>query len=161
MLFAAGAVMFVPVAVGAAPEANAVSANLPDFTDLVEKTGPAVVNIRTTQRIKPGAQGMPGANDEEMQEFLRRFFGMPVPQQPNQPSQPNRQRRKPAPEQEDEEVPRGVGSGFVISADGYVMTNAHVVDGAKEIYIKMTDGREFQAKLVGSQVANCVTPAPV
>jgi serine protease Do len=150
MLFAAGAVMFVPVAVGAAPEANAVSANLPDFTDLVEKTGPAVVNIRTTQRIKPGAQGMPGANDEEMQEFLRRFFGMPVPQQPNQPSQPNRQRRKPAPEQEDEEVPRGVGSGFVISADGYVMTNAHVVEGADEVYVTLTDKREFKAKIVGA-----------
>lgn len=150
MFFAAGAVMFVPVAVGAAPEANAVSANLPDFTDLVEKTGPAVVNIRTTQRVKQGMQGMPGANDEEMQEFLRRFFGMPTPPQQQQPNQPNRQqRKKPAPEQEEEEVPRGVGSGFIISADGYVMTNAHVVDGADEVYVTLTDKREFKAKIVG------------
>jgi serine protease Do len=150
MFLAANAVMFVPVAVGAAPEANAVSAtNLPDFTDLVEKTGPAVVNIRTTQRVKQGLQGMPGANDEEMQEFLRRFFGMP--QQPNQPSQPNhQQRRKSVPDQEEEEVPRGVGSGFIISADGYVMTNAHVVDGADEVYVTMTDKREFKAKIIGS-----------
>lgn len=155
LLFTASAALFVPVAVGAAPEANAVSAGLPDFTDLVEKTGPAVVNIRTTQRVKQG-QGMPGANDEEMQEFLRRFFGMPVPpgQQPNQTqpnqTQPNHPHRKAAPDQEEEEVPRGVGSGFIISADGYVMTNAHVVDGADEVYVTLTDKREFKAKIIGA-----------
>jgi serine protease Do len=152
LLFTAGAVLFVPVAVGAAPQANAASASLPDFTDLVEKTGPAVVNIRTTQRVKP-EEGMPGGNDEEMQEFLRRFFGVPMqPQQrPNQPGQPNRPRHKQAPqESQEEEVPRGVGSGFIISADGYVMTNAHVVDSADEVYVTLTDKREFKAKIVGA-----------
>jgi serine protease Do len=92
---------------------------------------------------------MPGGDDEEMQEFLRRFFGMPTPQQPNQPGQPNR-RRKQVPEDHEEEVPRGVGSGFIISPDGYVMTNAHVVEAADEVYVTLTDKREFKAKIVGS-----------
>jgi len=150
LLFSAGAVLFVPMEAGAAPQANATVASLPDFTDLVEKTGPAVVNIRTTQRVKQGAnQGVPGGGDEEMQEFLRRFFGMPAPQQPNQPDQPNR-RHKQVPEDHEEEVPRGVGSGFIISTDGYVMTNAHVVESADEVYVTLTDKREFKAKIVGA-----------
>jgi len=150
LLFSASAALFVPMEAGAAPQANAAVAALPDFTDLVEKTGPAVVNIRTTQRVKQGAnQGMPGGDDEEMQEFLRRFFGMPAPQQPNQPSQPNR-RKKQVPEDHEEEVPRGVGSGFIISPDGYVMTNAHVVEAADEVYVTLTDKREFKAKIVGA-----------
>lgn len=67
LLFSASAALFVPMEAGAAPQANAAVAALPDFTDLVEKTGPAVVNIRTTQRVKQGAsQGMPGGDDEEM-----------------------------------------------------------------------------------------------
>ncbi len=150
LLLSASAALFVPMEAGAAPQANAAVAALPDFTDLVEKTGPAVVNIRTTQRVKQGAnQGMPGGDDEEMQEFLRRFFGMPAPQQPNQPSQPNR-RKKQVPEDHEEEVPRGVGSGFIISPDGYVMTNAHVVEAADEVYVTLTDKREFKAKIVGA-----------
>ena len=92
---------------------------------------------------------MPGADDDEMQEFFRRFFGMPIPrQQPNQPN-PSPRGRKSAPQLPDEEVPRGVGSGFIISADGYVLTNAHVVDGADEVYVKLTDKREFKAKIIG------------
>ena len=137
---------FTPVLVGIAMPAYAQSvAGLPDFTDLVDRVGPAVVNIRTTQKVKPGQGTIPGGDDEEMQEFFRRFFGVPIP--PRQ--QPSPRGRKPSPQQE-EEVPRGVGSGFIISADGYVMTNAHVVEGADDVYVTLTDKREYKAKIIGS-----------
>jgi serine protease Do len=142
---------FVPALVGLTPPAYAAGQSiLPDFTDLVEKTGPAVVNIRTTEKAKAN-QGMPGAgaDDEEMQEFFRRFFGVPVPPRQPQPDRPSKPKRPGAPQSE-EEVPRGVGSGFIISADGYVMTNAHVVDGADEVYVTLTDKREFKAKIIGA-----------
>ena len=87
-----------------APRADAAGrGELPDFTELVEKVGPSVVNIRTLER---------GGPDEEPQQ-------------------------------------RGVGSGFILSADGYVMTNAHVVDGADELLVTLTDKREFKAKVIG------------
>ena len=121
--------------------------NLPDFADIVEKTGPAVVNIRTTERVKADA-GQQAQGDEEMQEFFRRFFGVPMPQQPSPAPAPRR--RAPAQPQAQEEVPRGVGSGFITSADGYIMTNAHVVEGASEVYVTLTDKREFKAKIIGS-----------
>jgi len=79
--------------------------------------------------------------DEEMLEFFKRF-GVPIP---NLPRQPRPQR----PNQEDDQ-PRGVGSGFIVSSDGYVMTNAHVVDGADEVIVTLTDKREFKAKIVGT-----------
>lgn len=120
-------------------------AGLPDFADLVERTGGAVVNIRTTEKVKPG-QAIPGGEDEEMQEFFRRFFGVPIPPRQQPPSPRD---RKSNPQQQEEEVPRGVGSGFVISADGYVLTNAHVVEGADEVYVTLTDKREFKAKIIG------------
>lgn len=136
----------LPAFNGVLPSAQAASvAGLPDFTDLVEKTGAAVVNIRTTERIKPGQQAIPGTEDEEMQEFFRRFFGVPMPRP--QPDRTPRGRR-PGPQQ-DEEVPRGVGSGFIISADGFVLTNAHVVDGADDVYVTLTDKREYKAKIIG------------
>jgi serine protease Do len=129
---------------------------LPDFTDLVDKVGPAVVNIRTTERPKgmqPG-QGAPGAEDEEMQEFFRRFFGQPPGAQPpgGQRPQPSPRGRKGGPQGGDDQqqTPRGVGSGFIISADGYVLTNAHVVEGADEVFVTLTDKREFKAKIIGS-----------
>lgn len=123
---------------------------LPDFTDIVDKTGLAVVNIRTTEKAKP-SQAMPGGgNDEEMQEFFRRFFGVPMPR-PQQPDEPPRDPRKPGPQQE-EAVPRGVGSGFIISADGFVLTNAHVVEGASEVYVTLTDKREYKAKIIGADL---------
>ncbi|MEN9866637.1 MAG: hypothetical protein RL748_2227 [Pseudomonadota bacterium] len=146
---------FAPAMVGwVAPVHAGPSAGLPDFTDLVEKSGPGVVNIRTTVHGHPGAQGLPGfpglGGDEDAQEFFRRFFGNPGPRQP-QPNQPNpKNRRTPAPQQQEEEYPRGVGSGFIISSDGYVLTNAHVVEGADEVYVKLTDKREFKAKVIGT-----------
>ncbi|MFZ1181083.1 MAG: DegQ family serine endoprotease [Herbaspirillum sp.] len=119
-------------------------AGLPDFADIVDRAGPGVVNIRTTERVRTG-QPQTGADDEEMQEFFRRFFGVPIPRPlPNIP----RNRGKGGSAQE--EVPRGVGSGFIISADGYIMTNAHVVEGASDVYVTLTDKREFKAKIIGS-----------
>lgn len=145
-LFIAGsALAFAPTAGAAALAAAAAGAplvkGLPDFTDLIDKVGPAVVNIRTTEKLKQG-QGSP--NEEEMQEFLRRFFGGAVPR-----GQDPRGRRSPQQPQE-EEVQRGVGSGFIVSADGFVLTNAHVVDGADEVLVTLTDRREFKAKVLGS-----------
>ena len=116
---------------------------LPDFTDLVEQVGPSVVNIRTLERSRANGS-MPGGMDDDMQEFFRRFFGQPLPGTPPHPM-PRPDRPQP-----DEEQPRGVGSGFILSTDGYVMTNAHVVEGADEVLVTLTDKREFKAKIVGS-----------
>jgi serine protease Do len=145
LLGAAGA-FFAPVAVSFAQPVQSTSAGLPDFADLVDRVGPAVVNIRTTERARMNQGGPNGMNDPEMEEFFRRFFGVPVPRQ-QQPDTPRGRRQAP---QQEEEVPRGVGSGFVISADGYIMTNSHVVEGADEVYVTLTDKREFKAKIIGS-----------
>lgn len=148
----AGLVTVLPASVNALPSATAApvavgvnSVGLPDFTDLVDKTSPAVVNIRTTEKVQTG--GADGSDDDPAQEFFRRFFGVPVPKA--QPAPTPRGRRK-APQQQEEEVPRGVGSGFIISQDGYILTNTHVVEGASEVYVKLTDKREFKAKVIGS-----------
>ncbi len=114
---------------------------LPDFTDLVEQVGPSVVNIRTLEKVKASAAG---GVDEQMQEFFRRF-GIPVP--PNVPRAPRPDRNQPQP---DEEQPRGVASGFILTTDGFVMTNAHVVEGADEVIVTLTDKREFKAKIIGA-----------
>jgi len=143
-------VLFVPAAAGAAPQASAAVA-LPDFTDLVDKAGPAVVNIRTTQKIKLGQNSQD--DDDQARDFFRRFFG-PMPDQPQQeqPQQPQQhpKKRKQVPEDQEQEVDRGIGSGFIISADGYVLTNAHVVDGADEVHVTMIDKHEFKAKVIGA-----------
>lgn len=146
-LLSAAGVFFVPAVSGSLSLAVAAPsvAGLPDFTDMAEKAGPAVVNIRTTERVKTGRGGASSAQDEEMQEFFRRFFGMPIPQQPT----PRGSRPNAVPEME-EQVPRGVGSGFIISADGFIMTNAHVIDGADEVFVTLTDKREYKAKIVGA-----------
>lgn len=125
----------------------AAARGLPDFTDLVDQVGPAVVNIRTTEKVRGGrAGGATPEMDEEMQEFFRRFFGVPVPR-PDPRQDP---RRNPRPGQEEETRPSGVGSGFILSNDGYVMTNAHVVEGSDEVFVTLTDKREFKAKIVGT-----------
>ncbi len=133
------------------PPANAsapvIVKGLPDFTELVEKVGPSVVSIRTTQRVaEEGGDG--DEADAQMREFFKRFFGVPMPdQRRGTPGVPNTPKRG---NDQGEERPRGVGSGFILSPDGYVMTNAHVVDGADEVYVNLTDKREFKAKVVGA-----------
>ncbi|VWD30746.1 peptidase [Burkholderia lata] len=135
---------------------TAPAASLPDFADLVEKVGPAVVNIRTTANVptSSGPRGMlpPGFDNGDMSEFFRRFFGIPLPQAPGSGGGNGGGNPKNAPTPDnppDTEQNRGVGSGFIVSADGYVMTNAHVVDDADTIYVTLTDKREFKAKLIG------------
>ncbi len=105
------------------------AAELPDFTDIVDKQGAAVVNIATTQDARRGERrGMP--EQDEMFEFFRRF--MP-------------------PEGRGFMPPRhGQGSGFIVSGDGYILTNTHVVDGADEVVVKLIDKREFRAKVIGA-----------
>ncbi len=104
---------------------------LPDFTDLVEKQGAAVVNVSTTQIIRAPQmfQGMPNLPENDpFYEFFRRF----APQMPR------------------EQESQSLGSGFIISADGYILTNAHVVDRADKITVRLTDKREFKAKVIGA-----------
>ena len=116
-----------PAANGAAVSARA-SRGLPDFSVLVEQQGPAVVNISTIQKARSAVNPFPGQPGDPFYEFFRRF----------QPQQPD---AKPA---------SGIGSGFIISTDGYILTNAHVVADASEVTVKLTDKREFKARVVGS-----------
>lgn len=114
---------------------HAQARELPDFTELVEKQGPAVVNISTAQkaRVQAHAPQMPNLEeDDPFFEFFRRF----MPQNPGQSPH--------------EFSTRSLGSGFIISADGYILTNAHVVDGADEITVRLTDKREYKAKVIGT-----------
>jgi len=108
-----------------------VASQLPDFTELVEKQGPAVVNISTTQSVRnpllPQAPNL--QEDDPFYEFFRRFIPQPGPR---------------------EFQSQSLGSGFIISQDGYILTNAHVVETAEEITVKLTDKREFKAKVIGS-----------
>ncbi|NMF87996.1 DegQ family serine endoprotease [Aromatoleum petrolei] len=138
----------VPSALAASPVPTAQAAQLnrfglPDFGDLVEQVGPAVVNIAVTQKEKarPMGEDVPGLSpDDPFYDFLRRF-GVPMPGMPGQPGHGNRGPR----------VQRGVGSGFIVSGDGYVLTNAHVVgEGESEVTVKLIDKREFKAKVVGT-----------
>jgi serine protease Do len=108
---------------------------LPDFTELAEKQGAAVVNISTTQVIRGQAQVMPFPFDENDPafEFFKRF----IPRNPGG-GMPRDFENK------------SLGSGFIISGDGYILTNAHVVDGADEVTVRLTDKREFKARMIGA-----------
>ena len=105
---------------------------LPDFTELYEKQGPTVVSIDVTQKIKRSARGLPDlSEDDPFYEFFKRFG----PQLKRGPEQ---------------EFAQAAGSGFIIGTDGYIVTNAHVVDGADEVKVTLTDKREFSAKVIGA-----------
>ena len=127
------------------PTSTAVTA-LPDFTSIVAATENAVVNIRTMEKVssRPTQGFGPGDSPDDLFRF---FFGPDfVPPRDRDP----RSDRSPRGDGEERSVPRGVGSGFIISKDGYVMTNNHVVDGASKITVTMNDGREYQAKVIGT-----------
>jgi serine protease Do len=131
-------------AAACAPGAAAQVRGLPDFTELVEKVGPAVVNIRTSQTAQGGRAGAP--RGEEDNPFCDIFPWMCPPRGDRAPRQP---RPGPAPER-GEEVPSGVGSGFILTGDGYIMTNAHVVRNADTITVRLPDKREFRGRLIGA-----------
>jgi serine protease Do len=131
-------IISLALAFSAALPSQAQSRDLPDFTELVEKQGATVVNISTTQVIKGrrgGPQQFPFDGDDAAQELLRRFFPGQIPNLPGIPQ---------------EFKNRSLGSGFIVSADGHVLTNAHVVEGADEVLVKLTDKREFKAKVLGT-----------
>lgn len=121
----------IVLAVGLFVAHVATAKDLPDFTELVEKQGAAVVNVSTTQivRAPQGLQGMPNLPENDpFYEFFKRF----APQVPR------------------EQESQSLGSGFIISADGYMLTNAHVVDRADKIMVRLSDKREFKAKVIGA-----------
>ncbi len=159
---AAGAVVgtaqAAPRSDAATPQAAAPAVQgrmmLPDFASLVQQHGPAVVNISTKgKRVSLGARGM--SPNDPMFEFFRRFG---IPGMPGVPGGPG---DRAAPQDGDEDGPSfrqpgGEGSGFIVSIDGLVLTNAHVVKDAEEITVKLTDRREFKAKLIGLDEATDV-----
>ena len=116
-----------PARAAAAPPQVAVR-GAPDFTAIVREFGPAVVNVSTAGTLKTGAPDGRGDGDEPYFHFFRRF------------GQPGQERGVPV---------RGQGSGFIVKPDGLILTNAHVVDGASEVTVKLTDKREFRAKVLG------------
>ena len=130
-LGAGGLQVYGPASVQAASSASLQT--LPDFAELVQRYGPAVVNVRVTQAVRAAADN-PQAPQQprELEEFLRRFQ-IPMPRGDAQPA-------------------RGLGSGFIVSPDGLILTNAHVVRGGGEVIVRLTDKREFKAKVIGTDL---------
>lgn len=114
---------------------------LPDFTELAEKQGATVVNISVTQSMRGSSVVSPFGpeGDEQLQEFFRRFG---IPNMPGMPGQNG--------EAQPDYKSQSLGSGFIISNDGYILTNAHVVSSADEVIVKLSDNREFKAKIIGA-----------
>jgi serine protease Do len=128
-LASAGTTATAAIEAPTAPAGRVVT-GLPDFSVLVERYGPAVVNVTVVEKAQPVTNSPRISPDDPFYEFFRRF-GQPMPRGGTpQPSQ-------------------GEGSGFIVSPDGYILTNAHVVNGASEVTVKMTDRREYSAKVVG------------
>ena len=139
--FVSAAIFGISVALSL-PTSTAFALDLPDFTVLAEKQGPAVVNISITQVQKTGSigqLGIPGIeNDEDIPEFLKRFPIPGFPGGPNGGGVPGQEYKT-----------QSLGSGFIISSDGYILTNAHVVSEADEVLVKLNDKRELKAKIIG------------
>jgi serine protease Do len=136
---AAAPVAEVAAAPALAPAPQPAGVMLPDFTQLVKRNGPAVVNVRVvgTTKVSNQQRGMPEMDeDDPFFQFFRPFMN-PNPRQ----GQRGQQRGIPV---------RGEGSGFIVSADGVILTNAHVVRDASEVTVKLQDRREFRAKVLGS-----------
>ncbi len=148
--FGALAVLVMSLALALSFVASASARDLPDFTELVDKFGPSVVNVSTKARANARAQGAgPLDENDPMYEFFRRFMPPDATPSPRTPT-PKSPRRTP---KSGEDAPLrnlGQGSGFIFSADGYVLTNAHVVANADEVIVTLTDKREFKAKVIGS-----------
>ncbi|MGE8617759.1 MAG: Do family serine endopeptidase [Achromobacter spanius] len=144
-LVAVAAGVFMSAAYVPASVAQTPLVALPDFTGIVEKADPAVVNIRTTATVPVRGPGPGGGSDPY--ELFRWFFGPDI-QPPGGGGQVPAPRQRPQPEERT--VPRGVGSGFFVSDDGFILTNNHVVVDATDIYVTLTDGREFKAKVIGT-----------
>jgi serine protease Do len=126
------------VAAAEPAETQAPAGSLPNFVRLIAANGKSVVNVEVVQQAKEAAAG-PGSQQDPLLDFYRRF-GIPIPQPgPGQRGGPG----GPAPR-------HGMGSGFIARSDGYILTNAHVVADADEVTIRLTDRREFQAKVIGS-----------
>src|SRR5690606_31350326 len=135
-------------AVATPVQQSTVNRGLPTFADIVEQQGPAVVQIRATKSISgaslergqvPGERGQMPGMPQLPPEFAPFFRGLPLPGIPQTP--------RPT---------LGTGSGFIVGADGIVLTNAHVVADADEVVVKLTDQREFAAKVLGSDAATDV-----
>lgn len=134
-----------PAVTGSIAQSSApqIVTGLPDFTRLVEQVGPGVVNVeaKVAPRKAERAQIRGGQDEQDMPEFFRRIFGPDFQMPPGQGEGPGPQQRGGG---------TSMGSGFIISPDGYVLTNHHVIDGADEVTVKLSDRRELKAKVIGS-----------